>query len=147
MLHGGLALLKTVLLDTTPEDSDQDRLVATMQRSIASSYIPLDGLEGIFGEAVQRRRRQQTLSARDTLTTRRAPLPFHGDYLAGPPLAWTLLWGGTYSNLVGWYIPDELRRWAYVLWDADRLELQGGRGVLQSQWDECWEHDPRDDLS
>lgn len=39
-----------------------------------------------------------------------------------------------------------MRRRAYVLWDAGRLEEQGGRGVMERQWDECWDHDPSDDL-
>ncbi|RMZ78575.1 hypothetical protein DV738_g3796, partial [Chaetothyriales sp. CBS 135597] len=65
-----------------------------------------------------------------------------------PPLAWTLIWHGTYSNLYGWYIPDEIRRWGYVMWDAARLERTGGKELLMRQWIEYWDedYDPRDDL-
>lgn len=93
VLHGGLGLLQTILLDTTPEDNTE-RLVALMQRSIKSSYIPLAGFEGVLGE----------------------------------------------------YASDEMRRRAYVLRDAGRLEEHGGRGVLERLWDGCWDHDPSDDL-
>lgn len=118
-----------------------------MQRSIESSYKSLAGLEGVIGEAGQSQRRQQEApSAGDALEARRAPLPFRGDDLNGPPLAWTVIWDGTYSNLVGGYTSDEMRWWAYVLWDAGRLEEHGGRGVLERQWDECWDHDLRHDL-
>lgn len=147
VLHGGLGLLQTILLDTKPED-DREQLVALMQDSIASSYTPLAEFEGAFGETAQSYRRQEAPSAGDALTARRAPLPFLGDDdLGGPPLAWAVIWDGTYSNLFGEYMPDEMRRWAYVLWDAGRLEERGGRGVLERQWGECWDHDPRDDLA
>ncbi|KAJ5762249.1 uncharacterized protein N7511_005631 [Penicillium nucicola] len=39
-----------------------------------------------------------------------------------PPFAWTLMWGGTWSNIFGEYVPDELHAWGWVMWDAARLE-------------------------
>lgn len=120
--------------------------MATMQRSVKSSYIPLWGFEGVLGLGRQAGQRQTEPSARDALMASAAPLPFLGDGLDGPPLAWTVIWGGTYSSLIGAYVSDEMRRWAYVFWDADRLEGHGGRGVLERQWGEFWPHDPRDDL-
>lgn len=145
VLHGGLGLLQTILLDTKPEN-DRERLVALMRDSIASSHTPLTEFEGAFGLTAQSHRRQEAPSTGDALTARRAPLPFLGDGLDGPPLAWTVIWDGTYSNLFGEYMPDEMRRWAYVLWDERRLEQHGGRDVLERQWGECWDHDPRDNL-
>lgn len=108
--------------------------MTTMQRSIKSSYIPLWGFEGVLGLGRQAGQRQSAPSARDALMASRAPL------------AWTVIWGGTYSNLIGAYVSDEMRRWAYVLWDVGRLEGLGGRGVLERQWDDFWAHDPRDHL-
>lgn len=145
ILHGGLGLLKAILLDTTLEN-DKERLVTAMQRSIKSSYIPLSPSEGILSEMRQAQQRQQAPSARDALMAMRAPLPFRGDDLDGAPLAWTVIWAGTCSNLVGEYTSEEMRRWAYVLWDAGRLEELGVRGVLERQWDERWDDDPRDYL-
>lgn len=120
--------------------------MTTMQRSIKSSYIPLWGFEGVLGLGRQAGQRQSAPSARDALMASRAPLPFRGEDIDGPPLAWTVIWGGTYSNLIGAYVSDEMRRWAYVLWDVGRLEGLGGRGVLERQWDDFWAHDPRDHL-
>ena len=82
----------------------------------------------------------------------RAPLPFQGDCTEGkaealPPLAWTMIWGGTYSNLYGCFIPDAMRRWGYVYWDAETLTRNGGEKVLMQQWELEWEgDDPRDDF-
>ncbi|KAJ9157853.1 hypothetical protein NKR23_g741 [Pleurostoma richardsiae] len=52
----------------------------------------------------------------------------------------------TKSNLYGWYISDDLRRWGYVFWDAKTLERIGGTKVLMRQWEEYWDDDPRDNL-
>ena len=83
---------------------------------------------------------------------RRDPLPFVGDpepdarpSSSCPPLAWTLVWKGTYSNLYGGYLEDEMRGWGYVMWDAARLETEGGAALLLKQWGTDW--DPRDMLS
>ena len=59
-------------------------------------------------------------------------------------MAWVLLWNGTYSNLFGWYIPDELRRWGYVFWDAATLQEVGGVEELKREWEEYRDDDPRD---
>lgn len=62
-----------------------------------------------------------------------------------PPLAWTLIWEGTYSSLVGYFINDKLRKWGYVMWDAARLEKTGAKEVLKRQWESDWlGQDPRD---
>ncbi|ODM18747.1 hypothetical protein SI65_05364 [Aspergillus cristatus] len=83
----------------------------------------------------------------DSKQKRRDPLPFQGDNEELPPLAWTLIWQGTYSNLFGWYIKDELRSWGYIMWDAARLERTGAKEVLHRQWKACWEDvDPRNRL-
>lgn len=79
----------------------------------------------------------------DSLREERAPCPFCGDNLSAPPLAWTLIWGGTYSNLYDWYTGDELRQWAYVFWDGVRLRKYGGDDFLAKQWEQSWWEDPR----
>lgn len=145
VLQGGLVLLSTVLFDIGPDD--HERLVSLMQRSIVSSYIPINAVEGILGESQQSARRVEQPAPEDRMTEERAPLLFTRDDLGGPPLAWTLIWAGTYSNLHGWYTSDEMRRWAYVFWDAERMEGWGGRKLLERQWEEFWDgNDPRDNL-
>lgn len=44
------------------------------------------------------------------------------------------------------YVPDEMRQWGYVFWDADRLEKHGGMDVLTRQWEDRWDEDPREDI-
>ncbi|KAG8156539.1 hypothetical protein KVR01_013643 [Diaporthe batatas] len=52
-----------------------------------------------------------------------------------PPLAWVLMWDGKYCNLYGEYIPDELRRWGYVMWDERRWNsIDGALGLLIRLW-------------
>lgn len=119
-----------------------------MQRYITTSYIPLNRTEGILGETYPILRRQHNQYDRDRLQEERSPLPFRGDEEEdGPPLAWTLIWGGTYSNLYGYYIPEGMSHWGYVFWDAVRLERTGAKHLLKRQWDDYWDgDDPRDDL-
>ncbi|KAK1761660.1 hypothetical protein QBC33DRAFT_502392 [Phialemonium atrogriseum] len=139
----GLSLLHTVLFKI----KDHKHLVSTMQQHITSSYIPFNALEGVLGETQQALRRRNHPSERDRMQEQRTPYPFRGDSEPdAPPLAWTIMWGNTYSNLYGWYIPEEMRRWGYVFWDAATLEGMGGRRVLNRQWEEYWDNDPRDDL-
>jgi hypothetical protein len=64
---------------------------------------------------------------RDEKQIRCDPMPFRGDgdfdeQGPRPPLAWTLLWRGKYSNLISSHIPRAVRLWGYVMWDAARLE-------------------------
>jgi hypothetical protein len=73
------------------------------------------------------------------------PMPFQGDEMVNsPPLAWTVIWKETYSPLYGQFIPEELRRWGYVFWDASTLKSVGGLGLLERQWDSS--QDPRLDI-
>lgn len=139
----GVPLLHTVLFQI----KDHQHLVSTIQQHLASSYIPFNAIEGVLGETQQASRRENHPSERDRMQEERAPFPFRGDSESdAPPLAWTMIWNGTYSNLYGWYISDEMRRWGYVFWDAARLEVAGGKEFLKHQWGRCWEDDPRDDL-
>ncbi|RAK95623.1 uncharacterized protein BO80DRAFT_469240 [Aspergillus ibericus CBS 121593] len=127
----GLKLLHTVLFKI----ENHEHLVSTMQDRIAwpaGSFLEGEAL----GETAQIMRRNRHPSPRDSKEERRDPLPFQGDGLhdVHPPLAWTLIWRGTYSNLFGHYMEDSMRRWGYVMWDAARLERSGGKDVLKRQW-------------
>jgi hypothetical protein len=108
-----------------------------MQENISwpvGSFIEDEAL----GEVAQYQRREEQLSDGDRKQQRRDSLSFRGDAewdAKGPPLAWTLIWGGTYSNLYGYYVQDVLRRWGYVMWDAVRLERTGAKDVLARQWE------------
>ena len=63
------------------------------------------------------------------------PLPFKGDSELHPPLAWTWMYRGirTYGGLYPYLIPDAVRRWGYVMWDAARLECTDAKKVLMEQ--------------
>jgi hypothetical protein len=105
-----------------------------------------------LGDNTQWQLRQEPPSRRERKQQRRDPLLFTGDGDSDtdgprPPLAWTVMWGGTYSNLFGCYIQDDIRRWGYVMWDAARLERTEAKEVLIRQWDGDWgDSDPRDNL-
>ncbi|KAI0392150.1 hypothetical protein F5Y17DRAFT_437671 [Xylariaceae sp. FL0594] len=126
---------------------DLEHLVSTMQEKI-SRLGGAPALGESWKEYEQTARRDRGLSSRDEKQQRREPLPFTGDKPsdAHPPLAWTLIWKGTYSNLYGEYIPGELRSWGYVMWDAPRMERTGACEVLARQWETRWDYDddPRD---
>lgn len=118
---------------------------------MTSSYITFNAIEGTLGETQQALRRQNHPSERDRMQEERAPFPFRGDGGESdmPPLAWTIIWDGTYSNLYGCYTSDEMRRWGYVFWDAARLESAEGKVMefLKQQWWQVWDgDDPRDNL-
>lgn len=139
----GLFLLRSILVDI----KDHDTLVRTMQQHMQTSYIPLNACEGVFGECHQTDRRENRPSERDRMQAAKNPLPFRGDHdTDAPPLAWTILWGGTYSNLYGHYTSARFRRWGFVFWDAYRLEKAGCRDmILSKEWEGMWdEEDPRD---
>lgn len=53
-----------------------------------------------------------------------------------PPLAWTLVFGGTYSNIFGEYIPEKFQKWGWVMWDAARLERMGAKDVMIDEWED-----------
>ncbi|EIT82871.1 hypothetical protein AO1008_10942 [Aspergillus oryzae 100-8] len=143
----GLDLLHMVIF----EIKDHTHLVTTMQQHI--SWPTGNFLEGeALGESAQFQRRQEHPSNRDLRQERRDPLPFQGDEVPDPngvhpPLAWTLIWRGSYSNLYGYYVQDIIRRWGYVMWHATRLDYTGAKELLARQWEADWgDTDPRDNL-
>ncbi|KAI0853035.1 hypothetical protein F5Y00DRAFT_271577 [Daldinia vernicosa] len=138
----GLELLHKV----TFKIENHSQLVQTMQEYITwplGNFIAKEAL----GETAQWERRQDALSERDEKQNRRDPLPFNGDSESCPPLAWTLIWGGTYSNLYGYYIQDTIRRFGYVFFDATTIESLGAKDILLREWKKDWgDSDPRNDI-
>lgn len=122
---------------------DHTLLVSTMQEQTRPRS---DSIEEVLDETTQFILRDQHPSDGNLKQERRDTLPFHGDHEEHPPLAWSIIWRGTYSNLFGWYVKDPLRLWGYIMWDATRIEGRA-REVLIRQWKARWkDFDPRDDL-
>ncbi|PWY85607.1 hypothetical protein BO83DRAFT_404860 [Aspergillus eucalypticola CBS 122712] len=138
----GLERLYTIFFKV----QEHSELVNIMEQTLVlwlEDFLEGD-VHGAFTHAAQSGRRVRAPSERDKKEERREPLPFRGDRVndysegAYPPLAWTLLWKGTYSNMLGSYIPDEFHRWGYVMWDAARLERTGAKEVFARGWDLMW---------
>lgn len=125
---------------------DHEELVNTMQANMfkhASEYW----LSDVTGNTDMHERWETSYSERDAAQDEGRPMPFIGDDLDSPPLAWVLIWGEAYSNLFGTFIPRPLRLWGYIMWDAWRLEEDGAKEVLMREWYEMWQDgDYRDNL-
>ncbi len=110
---------------------------------------PFDDSAGFSTRSDQDRFRRDYELEGNLKMQRRSPLRFQGDNeprlgeRKDPPLAWTIMWNGTYSNLHGEYIPKNMRLWAYIMWDAARLEHTGGKDVLTRQFRAEIARDPR----
>ncbi|KAM0171185.1 hypothetical protein ACHAPC_011073 [Botrytis cinerea] len=140
----GLKILHRVLITR-----DHDQRVWAMQEHIClplGEFLESEGTD-VLDEWTQQDRRRKHPSYRDQKELRRDPLPFEGDKELCPPLAWTILWQGTYSNRYGGYLEDGIRHWGYIMWDAVRLGETGGKEILARLWEERksdrWS-DPRD---
>lgn len=117
--------------------------------------LGLEDGDGILSEAAQTLRRRNHPSERDQMMAKRVLFPFRGDIEPDdnvgndllPPIAWTMIWGGTYSSLYGAYASDGLRRVGYVFWDVQTILESWGDRVLWIEWKERWRgRDPRDTL-
>ncbi|KAL1856415.1 hypothetical protein VTK73DRAFT_8290 [Phialemonium thermophilum] len=107
---------------------DHQRLVRALQDRIRPSCLGIG--ESVIGLPGQCSVRETSVSERDRMETRRVPLPFRGDAEDArdglrPPLAWTLLWHDTYSNVYGDLIPARMRNGGYIFWDASRMRETG----------------------
>lgn len=101
----------------------------------------LGGCHGALDITTRHDRRLDYPSAEDKREELRDPLPFRGDIVNDsdgeyPPLAWTILWEGTYSNMMGGEGVSYIAEWGYVMWDAARLERTGAKEVLARRWRE-----------
>ncbi|PYH94055.1 hypothetical protein BO71DRAFT_354081 [Aspergillus ellipticus CBS 707.79] len=131
---------------------DHEQPVAIMQEKLVFLWGQfLDNDEALDWWSILTRR-EECPSERDYKQDRRDPLTFPGDEISSdrngeyPPIAWTLMWGGTYSNLYGECVPDSIRRWGYVMWDATRLERTWATQVLMWQLEEDRDYEPRDSM-
>lgn len=113
---------------------EHEQLVGLMRRSF--DKIQNDFFEEASSAVSQSDRRDEDMNDRDNAEERREALIFSKDHSAQPPLAWVLLWSGKYSNLYGEYVPNELRRWAYVIWDERRLDAKAAKEYFVRLWTE-----------
>lgn len=75
-------------------------------------------------------------SIRDEAQQRRERISYIGDLVPpnGPPFAWVLLWNEQYANLYGDYVPIQLRRWGYVMWNEPRWSETRAKDLVVMQW-------------
>lgn len=67
------------------------------------------------------------------------------DSVDSPPLAWVIIFKNRYINPFDGCVPDAIRRWGYVFWDAGRLDTGGAKDCLVAEWEALHEIiDPRD---
>ncbi|KAL4906703.1 hypothetical protein BDW74DRAFT_177013 [Aspergillus multicolor] len=138
MISHGLPLLHTIFYRI----ENRANLVSTIEEHMRP---PPSGIfvEKEWGDAMNDDahfgRLSEGLYIRDLKQNRCDPLLFQGDRIPDstgthPPLAWILMWKGTYSNLFGGFIDDTFRRWGYVMWDAERIQSTGAEEVLKRQY-------------
>ncbi|KAK0653991.1 hypothetical protein QBC41DRAFT_61008 [Cercophora samala] len=158
----GLGLLHMVLIKTpydTNDPREHEDLVITIQSQITIGTSFLETCGGAMNTEIHQAYRNRNPTERDQKESRREPMNFVGDECVWhgrdgdtdppPPLAWTMIWGGRYSNLYGSCIPECFSRLGYVFWDAERLIRSGGRDFLLRQWDEEMgdDYDPREEFA
>lgn len=102
-------------------------------------------------------RRIHAPSEKDTRELHWETFKFQGDKTIDtdgvyPPLAWTILWDETYSNVYGAIVhgvreKSGLGHWGWVMWDAERVERSRARAVIERFKGPNWENqDPRDNI-
>lgn len=102
-------------------------------------------LEDVWDDVASAVRRELWPSPHDTTQDSRQTTVFDGDKLDSPPLAWILFWQYEFSNLSGIYIPGSLRRWAFVIWDATRLDSDARDAAEQAYYEAGYlVEDPRE---
>lgn len=129
------------LLADTLKAKGQDKLAEMTRAAIVSGMGEHRGLEGndwiddaVLDGMTQGDRRELWPTQYDAAQNSRQKTPFDGDSLAFPPLAWVLFWQGEYSSLFGpIYVPETLRRWGFVMWDAARLDANA-KAAIEDAW-------------
>lgn len=150
MLRHGLQLLLDIM-----KTEDHEQLVERIRSAILSGLghehrgsWSSDWIDEAIVYFVQEERRQHWYSQHDSAQDFRHKMPFDGDRLGSPPLAWVLFWRSEYSNLIGPYIPRELRRWGYAIWDAARLGSRAEARIDYWSFNLCGrgeDEDPREE--
>lgn len=119
-----------------------------MRQGIKSgSYYPTTTYEDWISAVVEmwmlERRREDWPRVEDQIQDAKQEMLFSHDSIDLPPLAWTILFKNKYSNLFGRYVPDAIRRWGFVMWDAHRLD-SGAKEYLLAEWETLYGNtDPR----
>ncbi|KAG8161353.1 hypothetical protein KVR01_009617 [Diaporthe batatas] len=149
MLNHGLHLLANISKIKSREQLVEIVLteITSREDSLGAYDFETEGWldEFLYMGMLQNRRRTVRPNLYDSAQDCRQKTPFHGDNPGCPPLAWILFWQGEYSNLFGVFIPDELRRWGYIMWDAVRLDSDA-RDAIERTWKYVVDHcgaDPR----
>ncbi|PYH28440.1 uncharacterized protein BO87DRAFT_451482 [Aspergillus neoniger CBS 115656] len=138
ILTRGLRFLHKIMY----EIQDHMEVVRIMENNLVMLWPEfLGGCHGALDITTRHDRRLDYPSAEDKREELRDPLPFRGDIVNNsdgeyPPLAWTILWEGTYSNMLGGEGVSYIAEWGYVMWDAARLERTGAKEVLARRWRE-----------
>ncbi|BCR95420.1 uncharacterized protein AKAW2_20360A [Aspergillus luchuensis] len=143
ILTQGLGFIHKIMYET----QDHMEVVRIMENNLTICWgeflggCGMGGCGGALEPETRHDRRLDYPSAKDKREELRDPLPFRGDIVNNldgeyPPLAWTILWGGTYSNMIGDEGVSYISEWGYVMWDAARLERTGAKEVLARRWRE-----------
>ncbi|ROV92313.1 hypothetical protein VSDG_07262 [Cytospora chrysosperma] len=138
------------LLSDTVKTKDHEQLVMMTRSAIISGmgehrgYYGNDWIDDAVEELVQMERRERWYSHCDSAQDLRQKMIFDGDRLDSPPLAWVLFWQGEYSNLIGNRVPEALRRWGFVMWDAARLNSRAEARIGYEWWQSYGGSDPRE---
>ncbi|RAK93818.1 hypothetical protein BO79DRAFT_268238 [Aspergillus costaricaensis CBS 115574] len=136
VLTRGLGFLHKILYEIQ-DHMEVDRIMENNLVILWAEFLGNYG--GALGIDTRHNRRLDYPSAEDKREELRDPLPFRGDIVNNsdgeyPPLAWTILWGETYSNMLGGEGVSYIAEWGYVMWDAARLERTGAKEVLARRW-------------
>ncbi|KAF4466102.1 hypothetical protein FALBO_7038 [Fusarium albosuccineum] len=110
----GLSLLHAVLFKTRNRNQPKSLMPNQMYSEIDLLFVAGD------------------LSTWVEMQEQRTPLLFRGDRESdAPPLAWTMSWLDKDGNPLRFHVPDALRRWGYVFWDAATLDNIGAKEVFK----------------
>lgn len=120
---------------------DHEKLVIKMKRCLTydqNKDAPMRRALCMVAQVDRREMSTNFPNAADKAEQRRAPIEFTGDAVPvtadTPPWAWVVLWGGKYANVFGEYVPELLRRCAYVMWDKLRWVDSRAEDFLGEQW-------------
>ncbi|KAK3896920.1 hypothetical protein C8A05DRAFT_20213 [Staphylotrichum tortipilum] len=136
LLLDGIVGRGLVLFHTVSRTLDHEDLVTVMQRNLG--WYLAESIDYFLNWTIQDRRRSQQPTEDDRREADWESLPFSGDKEDGPPLAWVIIWRGTFSNTYGEVISSAVRDWGYILWDSRRLVRSGGKRELQKAWEDSW---------
>ncbi|KPM35809.1 hypothetical protein AK830_g10746 [Neonectria ditissima] len=136
LYQNGMVALGLAHLCATLKVQDHSELVDFISESLVLRET--DSIYETIEHCGRERDRAGRVSDRDRAQYRRDKMPFVGDRIDSPPLAWVTIWREEYSNLICRAIPKLLHDWGYVMWDADRLVDSGALAVFEKEWNEWY---------